>query len=137
MNKKEAIELLNNEGWSKEDAKRALAALDFKLNKNFDKFTIYLVASKFAGAELLQRQYLQRSQKALVTKKNNEIQKYITQIEELAANKGGDNQKQIKELRGKISELVKTNDVLKRDNKAMKNIVDEREQVKVARTKIL
>ena len=125
MNKKEAIDLLNTEGWTKADAIRAFETLDFKLNKNLDELAIRRAASKFAGVQLSERQRLQAAQKGMVTKKNKEIQKYITQIEELAANTGGDNQKQIEELRGKISELVKTNDVLKKDNKAMKNIVDE------------
>ena len=125
MNKNEAIELLNHECWTKADAKRAFEPLDFKINPDIDELTIRRAASKFAGAELLERQRLQAAQKGMVTKKNKEIQKYITQIAELAANSTEDNQAQIKELREKISELVQANDVLKKDNKAMKNIVDE------------
>ena len=64
MNKQQAIELLNHEGWTKADAKRALELLDFRLNPNIDELTIRRAASKFAGVELLNRQYLQRAQKA-------------------------------------------------------------------------
>lgn len=125
MNKKEAIALLNDEGWTKADAKRALELLDFKLNLELDELTIRQAASKFAGVQLDERQRLQAAQKGMVTKKNKEIQQYVTQIKELAANGGGDNQEEIKELKTKVSELVKANDLLKKDNKAMKDIVDE------------
>lgn len=125
MNKKEAIALLNDEGWTKADAKRALELLDFKLNLELDELTIRQAASKFAGVQLDERQRLQAAQKGMVTKKNKKIQQYVTQIKELAANGGGDNQEEIKELKTKVSELVKANDLLKKDNKAMKDIVDE------------
>ena len=125
MNKKEAIELLNNESWTKADAKRALALLDFKLNPNVDELTIRRAASKFAGVQLYERQRLQAAQKGMVTKKNKEIKKYIIQIEELAANGGSKNHEEIEKLTTKISKLMEVNDELKKDNKAMKNIVDE------------
>ena len=125
MNKKEAIELLNNESWTKADAKRALELLDFKLNPNVDELTIRRAASKFAGVQLYERQRLQAAQKGMVTKKNKEINKYIIQIEELAANGGGGKKEQIEKLKNKISELMEVNDELKKDNKAMKNIVDQ------------
>jgi hypothetical protein len=92
VNKKEAIALLNDEGWTKADAKRALELLDFKLNLELDELTIRQAASKFAGVQLDERQRLQAAQKGMVTKKNKEIQQYVTQIKELAANGGGDNQ---------------------------------------------
>lgn len=125
MNKKEAIELLNNEGWTKADAKRALELLNFKLNPDIDELTILRAASQFAGTQLYERQRLQAAQKGMVTKKNKEIQKYIVQIEELAANGGSDSQEQIAKLKHKITQLIKVNDELKKDNKAMKDIVDE------------
>jgi len=139
VNKKESIELLNSKGWTKADAKRALESLDFKLNSDVEKLTILRAASQFAGAELLNRQYLQRGQKIQVTKKNNEIQRYITQIKELLANGAGQNKEQIDELESKIRELVtdnsqlsesnqeleQANDTLKKDNKAMASIVSE------------
>lgn len=139
MNKIKAIALLNSKGWTKADAKRALQPLDFKLNPDIDELTILRAASQFAGAELLNRQYLQRAQKGQVTKKNKEILKYIAQIEELIASGGSQNQKEILELKNKISKLVidngellennqelkQANDTLQKDNKAMKNIVDE------------
>lgn len=125
MNKQEAIGLLNSEGWTKADAKRALELIDFKVNTDVDELTIRRAASQFAGAELVTRQNLQRAQKTMVTKKNKEIQKYIVQIEELASGQGVDNQKQIKELKDKISKLIEANDTLKKDNKNLKNIVDQ------------
>lgn len=132
MNKKEAIELLNHEGWTKADAQRALKSINFKTNIDIDELFIRRAASQFAGAELSNRQYLQRAQKAMVTKRNNEIQTYIVQIEELTlkiSNSNGKNsaelEKQVKELKDKISNLVEANEVLKKDNKNLKNIVDE------------
>jgi hypothetical protein len=38
MNKSEAINLLNNEGWTKEDAKRALLEVDF--SKDLDELRV-------------------------------------------------------------------------------------------------
>ena len=125
MNKKEAIALLNGEGWTKADAKRALELLDFKLNPNADELTIRRAASQFAGVQLYERQRLQAAQKGMVTKKNKEIQQYIVQIEELAANGSSNNQEEITKLKNKISKLIEVNDDLKKDNKAMANIVSE------------
>lgn len=132
MNKKEAIELLNHEGWTKADAQRALESINFKTNIDIDELFVRRAASQFAGAELSNRQYLQRAQKAMVTKRNNQIQTYIVQIEELTlkiSHSKGENsaelEQQVKELKGKISNLVEANEVLKKDNKNLKNIVDE------------
>ncbi len=146
MNKKEAIELLNHEGWTKADAQRALKPIGFKVNTDVDELFVRRAASQFAGAELSNRQYLQRAQKAMVTKRNNEIQSYIVQIEKLTLKIGSSNgensaeiNKEIQELKSKISKLVQTNDeldkakdeliqandVLKKDNRNLKNIVDE------------
>jgi len=130
VNKQEAIKLLKNEGWSNADAMRALKLIDFKQDPN--ELTIRRASSKFAGAELLNRQRLQAAQKGLVTKRNKEIQRYITQIEEISKKITGSNEEeaaelesQIRELKNNISKLVKTNDLLKKDNKNLKNIVDE------------
>lgn len=132
MNKKAAIELLNHEGWTKVDAQRALESIDFKINSNIDELIIRRVASKFAGAELIKRQNLQRAQKGMVTKRNKEIQSYIIQIEELTLKIGSSNsensaelEQEVKKLKDKISNLIQTNDDLKKDNKNLKNIVDE------------
>ena len=132
MNKIEAIELLNHEGWTKADARRALESINFKTNTDIDELTIRRAASQFAGAELIKRQNLQRAQKGMVTKRNKEIQLYIVQIEELTLKIGSGNsensaelEKQVKELKDKISKLVQVNDVLKKDNRNLKNIVDE------------
>ncbi|MCC0177299.1 hypothetical protein I4641_09955 [Waterburya agarophytonicola K14] len=65
---------------------------------------------------------------SLVTKKTNEINKYIAYIEELKVLKDGNNfdqTKHTKELQEQIKNLRKTNDILKKDNKAMKDIVDQ------------
>ncbi len=121
MNKKEAIELLNHEGWTKADAQRALESINFKTNIDIDELFVRRATSQFAGAELSNRQNLQRAQKAMVTKRNNKIQTYIVQIEELTlkiSNSNGENsaelEKQVKELKGKISNLVEANEVLKK-----------------------
>ncbi|WP_319418822.1 hypothetical protein [Pleurocapsa sp. FMAR1] len=132
MNKKEAIELLNHEGWTKADAQRALESINFKTDTDIDELFIRRAASQFAGAELSNRQRLQAAQKGMVTKRNQEIQSYIVQIEELTLKIGSSNgensaelEEQVKELKDKISNLVEANDVLKKDNKHLKNIVDE------------
>lgn len=125
MNKQEAIELLNSEGWTKADAKRALELIDFKTNPDVDEIIIRRAASKFAGFELIHRQNLQRAQKAVVTKRNNEIKTYLAQIEQLAAVEGQNNQQEIEELKNKITQLIEVNDILKKDNRNLKNIVDE------------
>lgn len=132
MNKKEAIELLNNEGWTKADAKRALSAIDFQTNFDVEEIIILRTASQFAGAELLNRQRLQAAQRGLVTRRNREIQQYIVEIEELTRKISNSNgketvelNKQIVELKTKIGKLIETNDSLKKDNKNLKNIVDE------------
>lgn len=132
MNKKEAIELLNHEGWTKADAQRALESINFKTDTDIDELIVRRAASQFAGAELIKRQNLQRAQKGIVTKRNKEIQSYIVQIEELTRKIGSSNsenstelEKQVKELKGKISKLIQTNDILKKDNRNLKNIVDE------------
>ncbi len=132
MNKKEAIELLNHEGWTKADAQRALESIDFKANTDIDELIVRRAASQFAGAELIKRQNLQRAQKGMVTKRNKEIQAYISQIEELTLKIGSNNsensaelEQEVKELKSKISKLVQSNDLLKKDNRNLKNIVDE------------
>ena len=132
MNKKEAIELLNHEGWTKADAQRALESINFKIDTDINELTVRCAVSQFAGTELSNRQRLQAAQKGIVTKRNKEIQSYIVQIEELTLRIGSSNgensaelEKQVKELKGKISNLVEANNVLKKDNKNLKNIVDE------------
>jgi len=130
VNKQEAIKLLKSEGWSNADAMRALKSIDFKQDP--DELKILRASSKFAGAELLNRQRLQAAQKGLVTKRNKEIQRYVTQIEEISKKITDSNEEeaaelesQIRELKNNISTLVKTNDLLKKDNRNLKNIVDE------------
>jgi hypothetical protein len=111
MNKTEAINLLNQEGWTKADAQRALETINFAINP--DELTIRKAASLFAGKELINRQRLQAAQKAQVTKKNKEIA-------ELKQYHNSD-----LDLEKKIEALIIANDELKKDNKKLKNIVDQ------------
>ncbi|PSB11022.1 hypothetical protein C7B62_07180 [Pleurocapsa sp. CCALA 161] len=119
MNKSEAINLLNNEGWTKEDAKRALLEVDF--SNDPDELTIRKLVSFFAGKELLNRQRLQAAQKALVTKKDKEIEKYKREIR--GESEISDEAK-LKKLLADNDRLQKINAELKKDNKRLKNIVD-------------
>jgi hypothetical protein len=119
MNKSEAINLLNSEGWTKEDAKRALLEVDFSGDP--DELTIHKAASSFAGKELLQRQRLQAAQKTLVTKKTKEIEEY----KEKFNNKlGSIDETYLTKLVADNTRLQKVNEELKKDNKRLKNIVD-------------
>lgn len=119
MNKSEAIDLLNNEGWTKADAKRALLEVDFSNDQN--ELTIRTVASSFAGQELVNRQNLQKAQKALVTKKNKEIEQYK---EKISKESEIDAEAKLKKLLADNEQLQKINAELKKDNKRLKNIVD-------------
>ncbi|VEP17428.1 conserved hypothetical protein [Hyella patelloides LEGE 07179] len=133
MNKKEAIQLLNNEGWTKADAQRALELINLQADSDVDEIIIRRAISKFAGSELVKRQRLQAAQKAMVTKRNKEIKNYIFQLEKLQNKKAtntNDNsfqaelEKQIKKLTNDNEELIKANKILQKDNKDLKNIVD-------------
>lgn len=139
MNKREAIELLNHEGWTKADAQRALESIDFQTDTDIDELMVRRAASQFAGAELLNRQRLQAAQRGLVIRRNREIQEYISQIEELTLKIGSSSsensaelEQEVNKLKDKISKLVQANDeldqannILQRDNRNLKNIVDE------------
>jgi hypothetical protein len=72
--KKEAIEFAKQYQWTAKDAERAFdrARIDFATTSDRD---LLLALVAFAGMELLERQRLQASQKGLVTKKNNYIEK--------------------------------------------------------------
>ena len=140
MNKKEAIELLNKEGWTKADAARALESIDFKKNKDVDELTIRRATSKFAGWALIDRQKSQATQKRFVTIKTKKIAELDLQIEEfkqkLKENNGNSNHKpeiekeltnlieQNRELIAKQEKSIKANHALQKDNKNLKNIVD-------------
>lgn len=80
MNKRQAIKLLNDDGWTKADAIRALESIDFRTDP--DELTIRRRTSPFAGSELKQRQRLQAAQKGLVTKKIKEIKEYAAKIDQ-------------------------------------------------------
>lgn len=71
MNKKEAIELVRTEGWTKADAERAFQSLDF--SRDVSERDVWITLSKFAGSELEKRQRLQAAQKGLVTKHSKQI----------------------------------------------------------------
>ncbi|RCJ25688.1 hypothetical protein A6S26_15210 [Nostoc sp. ATCC 43529] len=144
MNKSQSIKLLENEGWTKADAMRALEVIDFSTNP--DEITIRRAISPFAGSELIKRQRLQAAQKGLVTKKSNEIEKnnqeYAAKIEQLKKYQKQENEKyeteiqnlsdtnkvleiKLKGINAQNSELIHANEELKKDNKALKNLIDE------------
>lgn len=144
MNKSQSIKLLENEGWTKADAMRALELIDFSTNP--DEITIRRAISPFAGSELIKRQRLQAAQKGLVTKKSNEIEKnnqeYAAKIEQLKKYQKQENEKyeteiqnlsdtnkvlemKLKSINAQNSELIQANEELKKDNKALKNLIDE------------
>lgn len=128
VKKSEAIKLLENEAWTKEDAKRALEVIDF--NKNPDELTIRRAISNFAGSELSKRQRLQAAQKGQVTKKNKEIEqihkeydiKLIQYKQELKQTKGRDETEvhnlalANNNLKAEVKILSSTNYQLKNDN---------------------
>lgn len=129
MNKSKAIELLRKENWTKADAERALANVDFSTDP--DELAIRRVTSLFSGSELLNRQRLQAAQKGLVTKKIKEIQQYQTEIKRYQAQNSlpiVSNQDalpaKLQTLTKTNQELAKANQILKKDNKDLKNIVD-------------
>lgn len=125
MRKNEVIQLLNSEGWTKADAKRAIALIDFKTDPS--EIVIRRAVSKFAGTELINRQRSQAVQKGLVIKKINEIKQYLIEIENLKKNTSisdPDLAKKLKQLSDKNIELQEANQKLKKDNKDLKNIVD-------------
>ncbi|HIK53979.1 MAG TPA: hypothetical protein IGS37_02260 [Synechococcales cyanobacterium M55_K2018_004] len=115
MNKSEAAQLLVEAGWTKADAMRALEGIDFRQNP--DEFVILRAALVFAGPELSNRQRLQAAQKGMVTKKVKEIEHKSQVAVQL--------QSQVKVLASEKDELTAANTQLKRDNKALKNLIDQ------------
>ncbi|BAY10753.1 hypothetical protein [Calothrix sp. NIES-2098] len=143
MNKSQAIKLLQNEGWTQADAIRALEVINF--NTNPDEITIRRAISSFAGSELINRQRLQAAQKGMVTKKNKEIEKnkqeYAAKIDQLNNYQKQEREKyeaeiqrlsdqnksldlQLNTIKSQKNELIQVNDQLKKDNKALKNLID-------------
>lgn len=135
MKKQQAIDLLRSEGWTKADAERALAIVDFDLDP--DELTIRRAASPFSGAELYQRQRLQATQKGQVTRKTNELAQKKLEIQSLssenlaltlkAQSSISPDQELIainQQLKKENQELIATNLQLKKDNKDLKNILD-------------
>lgn len=122
MNKQEAIKLLNNEGWTKADAQRALNSLDFKIQPNVDELTVRRAASQFAGLILIERQKAQAVQKRFVTIKTKQIAELIAKSK---IDNNSDIEKKINKLLEQNKELTKANKKLKEDNKNLKNIVDK------------
>jgi hypothetical protein len=115
VNKTEAIELLASEGWTKADAKRALSAIDFQLEP--DELIIRRATSYFAGTELYKRQRLQAAQKGMVTKKTKEITLSLEENQILKT--------ETVQLSSKNEALTEVNKELKKDNKALKTLVDQ------------
>ncbi|MFN6502116.1 MAG: hypothetical protein RMX65_034710 [Nostoc sp. DedQUE01] len=144
MNKSQSIKLLESEGWTKADAMRALEIIDFSTNP--DEITIRRAVSAFAGSELIKRQRLQAAQKGLVTKKSKEIEKsnqeYAAKIEQLKKYQKQENEKyggeiqnladtnkvlemKLQTINAQNNQLIQANEQLKKDNKALKNLIDE------------
>lgn len=144
MNKSQAIKLLESEGWTKADAMRALEVIDFSTNP--DEISIRRAISVFAGSELNKRQRLQAAQKGMVTKKNKEIEQthkeYAAKIAQLSNYQKQERQKnedrsqelynkskiiedRLKAITSQNNDLIAVNEQLKKDNKALKNLVDE------------
>jgi len=144
VNKSQAIKLIENEGWTKADAIRALEVINFNTNPN--ELTIRRAISSFAGSELNKRQRLQAAQKGTVTKKTKEIEckdkEYAAKIDQyeksqqqkrekweaeiqILASINGTLETKIKTITSQNNELTRVNEQLKKDNKNLKNIVDE------------
>ena len=115
MNRTEAIELLVGEGWKKADAIRALESVDFQQNP--DELTVRREISRFAGPELDKRQRLQAAQKGMVTKRSKELEGKAAENSQLHS--------QVQVLATEKDELAGANEKLKRDNKALKNLIDQ------------
>jgi vacuolar-type H+-ATPase subunit I/STV1 len=122
VNKSEAIKLLNNEGWTKKDAERALAEVNFKNNP--DELTLRRAISSFAGSELINRQRLQSAQRGLVTKKKDEMerqaQEYASKINQYERSRRQEREKYETEIQNLLSKNViletKTSSVNPQDN---------------------
>ncbi|MEH2073016.1 MAG: hypothetical protein V7K57_01115 [Nostoc sp.] len=144
MNKSQAIKLLEGEGWTTADAKRALEKIDFNINP--DEITIRRAISHFAGSELINRQRLQAAQKGLVTKKTNEIERkekeYAAKIDRLINSQREEKDKReaeiqslnsksnlvedrLKVITSQNKDLIVVNEQLMKDNKTLKNLIDE------------
>ncbi|MEH1907308.1 MAG: hypothetical protein V7L05_14220 [Nostoc sp.] len=144
MNKSQAIKLLESEAWTKADAMRALEVIDFSTNP--DEITIRRAISPFAGSELIKRQRLQAAQKGIVTKKTKEIetkqQEYAAKIDQFQKYPQQEREKyeveiqtlsqknnilevEIKTIYSQNKNLIEVNEQLKKDNKALKNLVDQ------------
>jgi hypothetical protein len=133
VKKPEAIQLFVREGWTKADAERAIATIDFKADPS--ELTLRKAALLFAGSELSHRQRLQAAQKGLVTKKTNELEQYKKAYAHRVSVPKPDLieppvnalalEEIIQALVAENKELLNVNDHLKKDNKALKNLVDE------------
>jgi hypothetical protein len=115
VNRTEAIKLLVGEGWKQADAIRALESVDFKQNP--DELTVRRAISRFAGAELDKRQRLQAAQKGMVTKRSKELEGKAEENSQLYS--------KVQVLATEKDELAGANEKLKRDNKALKNLIDQ------------
>lgn len=84
MTKQQAIALLEQDGWKKADATKALQGLDFGNDPN--ESTIRTHTSLFCGPELHKRQRDRATLKGSLTKKDREMErkdkKYAAQIDE-------------------------------------------------------
>jgi hypothetical protein len=157
VNKLQAIQLLESEGWTKADAMRALEVTDF--GNDPDEITIRRAISSFAGVELIKRQRLQAAQKSLVTKKNKEIelkaQEYAAKVDQFNKSRKQEIEKyeseidkisqknnileiEIQKIYSQNTKLTDVNEQLKKDNRELKNLVDQiKLQLAISTKKIL
>lgn len=131
MNKSQAIKLLEGEGWTTADAKRALEKIDFNINP--DEITIRRAISHFAGSELINRQRLQAAQKGLVTKKTNELERkekeYATKIDRLINSQREEKDKREAEIQSLYSKSNLVEDRLKAITSQNKDLIVVNEQL--------
>ncbi len=97
--KTEAIAFAQEFKWTAKDAERAFVELKLK---DADKQELLLALVRFAGPELLQRQYLQGAQKGQVTTKA----KYIKKIELEFAETVGEYEEKLKQERSTFVNLI-------------------------------
>jgi len=121
VKKRDAINLLVSDGWTKADAQRALESLDF--SQDPDELIIYKYSSLFAGKELLNRQHAQAAQKGMVTKRTKEISLKVTENKDLQ-NKAQVLESQNSKLSQNKEKLTQIKDQLEQNNRRVKNLVD-------------
>lgn len=125
MKQSEVIKILEKEKWTRADALRAIDSIDFDTDP--DELTIYRSIVLFAGSELNERQRKQAAQKGMVTKKNNALDSQKQQFSIVIEKFGEQKQeldKKLKDADVEREKLIEINNLLKQDNKYLKNLID-------------